>query len=285
MSRLTDNDKKFGPLTIGRTGSTFRSAVGITIASRDEHYEARCHLSGYLFGWAWRIWLPEIILPFRVRHVASSWDAATVARMGRDWYEEIFPREYGFRLSDGFLQVFLGAQTHDSVTTQSWSKFLPWTQWHFHRQSYHGLDAEMLRQWVEPRGRTSGWDRYAEQRAFKETMPKVAFLIEDYDGQSITATTHIEEREWTFGEGWFQWLRFFRRNKVYRSLAIEFDKELGPEKGSWKGGTLGTGIEMLPGELHEQAFRRFCEQDQRSKYRDFRVKFVGAAGQPTAEPA
>lgn len=287
MSRLTDNDMKLGPLTIGRTGLHSRP-IGITIASRDEHYEARCHLSGYLFGWAWRIWLPEIIPPFRVRHVASTWDAATVARMGRNWYEETFPREYGFRLSDGFLQVFLGAQTHDSSTTQGWNKFLPWTQWRFHRQSYHGLAGELLREWIEPRRRKrdgSAIDRYTEQRDFKQAMPKIAFEIEDDDGQRIQATTHIEEREWTFGEGEFQWLGFFRRNMVRRSLAIEFDKEVGPEKGSWKGGTMGTGIEMLPGELHEEAFRRFCDQDHRSKYRTYRVKFIGICHPTTKEPA
>lgn len=103
------------------------------------------------------------------------------------------------------------------------------------------------------------------------------FLIDDHDGERITATTHIEEREWKFGEGWFRWLSLFRRNMVRRSLSISFDKECGPEKGSWKGGTMGTGIDMLPGELHEAAFRRYCEQDHSSKYRRYRVTFVGRA--------
>ena len=35
-------------------------------------------------------------------------------------------------------------------------------------------------------------------------------------------------------------------------------KETGSKKGSWKGGTIGHGIDMLPGELHEGAFRRYC---------------------------
>ena len=48
--------------------------------------------------------------------------------------------------------------------------------------------------------------------------------------------------------------------KIRRSLDLEFSGETGPEKGSWKGGTVGTGIEMLPGELHEAAFRRYCQK-------------------------
>ena len=42
-------------------------------------------------------------------------------------------------------------------------------------------------------------------------------------------------------------------------------------------GLMGTGIDMLPGELHEAAFRRFCEQDIHNKYGPSRVKFLGPA--------
>lgn len=31
-------------------------------------------------------------------------------------------------------------------------------------------------------------------------------------------------------------------------------------KGSWKGGTIGHSIEMPPGELHADAFRRYCAE-------------------------
>lgn len=49
----------------------------------------------------------------------------------------------------------------------------------------------------------------------------------------------------------------------------------GPEKGSWKGGTIGHSIEMLPDELHEAAFRRYCDQDHRAKGRSYRIRFIG----------
>jgi len=108
-------------------------------------------------------------------------------------------------------------------------------------------------------------------------MPKACFEFEDYDGKKIVAATHIEEREWKRGTGWFKWLSLIWSNKVSRSLDIRFSEEVGPEKGSWKGGTLGHGIEMLPGELHEAAFRRYCEQEHRAKSRKFRIKFLKAA--------
>lgn len=274
--RLTDNDRRFGPFTLGERSATWRP-LAIRLDSGCDEYRG-CSLNLQAFGWWLRVRLPQVIKPFEIRHKATTWDAATIERMGRDWYAEVHRRVFGFSVSDGFLQVFLGPQTHDSLTTKSWCKHLPWTQWRFIRFSLYGLEGEHLRTWLEPKRRKldgSGFDRFTQQREFEETMPKAVFEIDDYDGQRIQASTHIEEREWRFGEGWFKWLSLFRRPKVRRSLSIEFDKEVGPEKGSWKGGTMGTGIEMLPGELHEDAFRRFCDQDQRSKYRPFRVTFVG----------
>lgn len=274
--RWSDRDQHFGPFTYSRDEKHHRPLSVVLDSGEKEH--PGCHLRVRGFGHTVIVELPTILKPWRRWVDCSGYQWADGPNAGY-WSEH--SREYGFSLSEGFLQVFLGAQTHDSETTQSWSKFLPWTQWHFHRHSYHGLDGELLREWIEPRRRLrndSGIDRYSEQRAFKETMPKVVFEIEDHDGQRIRATTYIEEREWTFGDGGFQWLRFFRRNMVRRSLDIDFDKEVGPEKGSWKGGMMGTSIEVLPGELHEGAFRRFCEQDLRSKYRNFRVSFAGRLG-------
>lgn len=274
MTRLTDNDHYFGPFTFARVDwAPWR----LVLSSGDDEDSKGCTLTAYAFGFVGRVHLPQIIKPWRQWVDMTKYEWHQGPSKG---YWDVHAREYGFSLHQGFLQLFLGAQTHDSATTQSWSKHLPWTQWHFHRHSYYGLKGELLREWVEPRRRRrdgSAIDRFHEMFKFKETMPTVAFEIEDYDGKRIVATTLIEQRDYTFGEGWFQWLRFFRRDKVCRSLDISFSAEVGPEKGSWKGGTVGHGIDMLPGELHEEAFRRYCEQDQRSKYRPYRIKFIGRA--------
>jgi hypothetical protein len=85
----------------------------------------------------------------------------------------------------------------------------------------------------------------------------------------LSAKTRIEEREWRYGRGWFKWLSWFRQPKVWRALDIDFSGETGEEKGSWKGGTMGTSIGMLPGELHESAFRRYCAEHN--------MTFIGSA--------
>lgn len=243
----------------------------------DEDHAGTNNLTVYAFGWVARLTLPRLLDDYKVRHVATSWDAATVERLGRNWYEEHHAREYGFSLSDGFLQVFLGAQTHDSTTTQSWCTHLPWTQWRFHRFSlYDAAGAEFWTQ-IERRGNGTKYRDFDAQREAEARCDKAVFLVDDFDGQRLTVTTHIEEREWKFGEGWFKWLSLFRKPKISRSLSINFDKECGPEKGSWKGGLCGTSIAMEPGELHEAAFRRYCDQEHRSKYSRYRITFVGRA--------
>ena len=268
MGRLTNNDKYLGPITYGRTSWNSLRLVWSSGGDGDDD-ATRNTLTAYAFGWIVRVNLPNMLQPFRVKHFAPSWDAATVARLGRNWYLETFSREYGFSLSEGFFQVFLGAQTHDSETTQSWSTFLPWTQWRFVRYSLYDLNG--MNFWTNQRG----FHKWEEQQRMCEAVPKAAFEFDDYDGKRIIATTHIEEREWMFGEGWFMWLSIFRPNKVSRGLDIRFSEEVGPEKGSWKGGTLGHSRAMLPGELHEAAFRRYCEQEHTSKNGTFRIKFVG----------
>ena len=269
MTRLTDHDKEFGPITVGRSASWRPWRLVWSSGGDDDYDRASNTLTAYAFGWVARIRIPNVLRPWRIKHKAN-WDAATIARLGRDFYYETYPREYGFSLSDGFLQVFFGPQTHDSSTTKDWCKHLPWTQWRHVRMSLYRPDGSHF--WTQHDA--PGIAGFEEQRKAEDACPKQTFAFDDFDGERIMATCHIEEREWRFGEGWFKWLSVFRKAKVRRSLSMRFDKEVGPEKGSWKGGTVGTGIEMNSGESCEAAFRRYCEEDHRSKHGQFLVTFV-----------
>ncbi len=254
-----DHDYQLWPFTF--SFSNYRS-LGIKLDSGSAaHENPGCHLILQLYGFTIIMELPPVILPWRRKVMATGWDATTVARMGRNWYYDEHPREYGFNLSNGFLQLFYGRQTGDSETTQDWCWFLPWTQWRHVRYSLYDLEGNHY--WTEQNGRYSYDERFAKE----EECPSVSFEFDDYDGERITARTHIEEREWHAGEGWFKWLSVFRKANINRMLDIDFSKETGREKGSWKGGTTGHGIDMRPGELHESAFRRYCAEH--------RMTFIG----------
>lgn len=285
MNRLTDNDKNLGPFTLGRWSGTIMA----TFSTGDEEEEARCrnHLLLCAFGWALRIQLPNLIPPQRIRREALSWDEATVKRLGRNWYYETHEREFGFSLSKmgengyDFLQIKYGPQTHDSNTDHTWSKSLPWKEWRCVRNSVYEPDGTHFA--TEQRGPGRDFHEWCEA---SEKCPVAHFGFEDHGGEMIVATCRIEEMEWHHGDGWFKWLRWFYPAMIRRSLDIKFSAEVGPEKGSWKGGTIGHGIEMQKGETPRQAFERYCAKEHDARHgRKYRIRFIGSCAPPPPRPA
>jgi hypothetical protein len=247
MNRLTDNDIKFGRfVTIAR----WKNNIRFELCGGDDEDPENLILV-VLLGWALRIQIPTIIKPF-----------------GK--YQE-HRREYGFSIcKDGkyydFLSISYGPQTHDSSTTKSWSYFLPWTQKRHVRTSLYNPDGSHFYDEIKRK-----WDEFYQK---KQECPSSRFEFKDYDGKIIIATCIIEEREWHHGEGWFKWLGWFIKPSICKSLEINFSEEVGKEKGSWKGGAIGHGINMLPGETPEDSFRRYCDQEHRSKSGKYKLTFL-----------
>ena len=258
--RWSDNDRHFGPLTFAYT-KAYRP-FGVVL---DSGKTSGCHIRFSAFGGTMICELPAIIKPWQ-RWVDLSRETWANGSKG---YWDIHPREYGFSLSDGFLHVKLGAQTGDSTTTQDWAWFLPWKQWRVISNRIYNADGSLAGDVAK-----MSWQ---DRSKLMDTVTKKSFAIIDFDEERIGVETFASEMDWRLGEGWFRWLGYIVPKKKRRSLDISFKSEVGPEKGSWKGGTLGHGIDMLPGESQEQAFHRYCDQEHRSKYRKFRITFVDAA--------
>jgi hypothetical protein len=66
--------------------------------------------------------------------------------------------------------------------------------------------------------------------------------------QERTATIKVETRRWT--RPWIPRVLF------KKTIDVNFDDEVGERSGSWKGGTIGCGYDMLPGELPVDTLRR-----------------------------
>jgi hypothetical protein len=258
--RWGDNDLYWGPFTYSKAeGEYAYRPWAIELSSGCDEYPGNSlRFSG--FSRTLIIALPAIIKPWRRWVDCSKYEWATSEAKG---YWDVHRREYGFSLTGSgrvgggqFLQVHFGAQTHDSSTTQDWCWFLPWTEWRHVRRSLYDLQGAHY--WTEPKGLRYDHDAYLTRKAAEDGCPSVTFAFTDYDGEALTARTRIEEREWRFGDGWFKWLSVFRAPIIQRTIDIAFSGETGKRKGSWKGGTMGTGFGMEPGELHESAFRRYC---------------------------
>jgi hypothetical protein len=247
--RLADNDRNFGPFTLATVKRAKWCRIILSSHPKpDEEEGDMCRLNVWLGRYLLRIGLPKII------------------KMGH---------QYGVCLFENHFTIYYGRYTKfsSSDTDQVWSCFLPWDEWELMRRRLYDDKVHLFSD-TDATGMFGGHS-YEMHKKAEEKCPRLKFYIRDYDGEDIVATTHIEELEWARGKKPFRWLRWFVKNKVRRTLVISFDHELGSEKGSWKGGTLGHGITMLPGEDHETAFKRYCAQGHRGKYKLTPITYIG----------
>lgn len=249
--RWNDTERRFGPLTVARDRRTSRY-FALVLDSGDEERPG-CTLRLSVFGRTLILDCPPILRPYREKVTARSWDAATIERMGRDWYYAEDPRQVGVTISEGgFVSVAYGRQSEDSRTERRWGWFMPWAQWRVVRRRWFGLTGACVSEVREDRVR---WERVF---AHKSLCPRVRFTFLDYDGEQLEATTHLEEMVWHRGIGWWRWLGWCCPPQSKRFLEITFSGEVGRRKGSWKGGTIGHRITVEPGELHADAFARYA---------------------------
>jgi hypothetical protein len=88
--RWSDNDRYFGPFTYAHADKGYRPLAIILDSGCDEHPRCRLRISG--FGHTLIVALPAIIKPYREKIIATSWNAATIGRMGRNWYYDTHRR-------------------------------------------------------------------------------------------------------------------------------------------------------------------------------------------------
>lgn len=260
--RWSDNDRYFGPLTYSRDIRAYRP-LSLMLASGDGDDYPGCRVRVSAFGHTLILALPALIKPWR-RWVDTS--RHNWSKGPGSGYWESHKNEYGFSLAEGSLHWHYGPQTHDSETTKSKCWLYPWREHRCIRHSLYDLEGEHFADLPDWGFRNR--NGYAVRNAIEAACPVHRFKFKDYDGEEIVATCRLEEREWKRGKGLFR-LLFVGRNNINRSLDLQFSSEVGRRKGSWKGGTVGHSIDMLQGELHEAAFRRYCQKEG--------LSFVGGA--------
>ena len=87
------------------------------------------------------------------------------------------------------------------------------------------------------------WDKSDHKETHDYT-----YTLRSGEVQHRKATIQVQEQEWR--RWWLPW------RKVWRGIDVAFDGEVGERTGSWKGGTIGCGYEMLPDETPLECLRR-----------------------------
>lgn len=195
--------------------------------------------SAQLFGYEITIKLPKLLDAAKVQRRN---DVLTVSR------------RYGIRYSGANLVFYYGCQNdYDSsgVKEKRKSIFLPWKQIRTSRLQLFTMDDVLY------------YDHHVARHNFMEfqkkidEIPKRLSLAKDHDGEEILVTSYAEFHEWKRGRDGFEWVGSFYPAQSEKKVYFKFDKQIGREKRSWKGGLVGCSVEMLEGEHPMDTFHRF----------------------------
>jgi hypothetical protein len=141
-----------------------------------------------------------------------------------------------------------GVGIHDRAIHFSWGN--SYKIWRFPWDLEH-LKCEVLR----PDGTWSkavySWEDGEPDGRWTGTYP-YHYELEDGTIQKRMATIYVERREWRWR--WFMWCPLTAL--VRKSIDVAFDGEVGEQAGSWKGGCVGCGYNLLPGESPRECLSR-----------------------------
>lgn len=216
----------------------------------------KCLLHFGIARWAWYFEIPTLFKPVAKQRVTDYGN-----------YIEYIPRAYGFSIVDDMIHTHYGIQpgywSSDDKKNSDRTKlfYIPWKRLEMVRHSLYNLDGTAFAHM--PSHIILDWE---ERKRLCEEVPKIKFSFNDYDGEEIIATCYIEEREWRYGKGIWRWLLSYKKPIIWRVLDLNFSKEVGHEKGSWKGGTLGHSVNILPNETPLDAFTRYGNEKERRKH-------------------
>ena len=92
-----------------------------------------------------------------------------------------------------------------------------------------------------------GWDNHHWKEEHDYT-----YVLKSGEMQNRTATIKVREMEWR--RKWLMWTPLFSFTR--KSIDVAFSDEVGERSGSWKGGTLGCGYDIISGEKPVDTLRR-----------------------------
>lgn len=151
----------------------------------------------------------------------------------------------------------------------SWSKYIsmPWG-YECHHTIYEGKNGKRYIEFYdEYRKRNNRAKRYnAKPTDIKDSYDyyrsndfsweaPYEYTTKSGEVQRTIGRYHIEEREWR--QRWLYWCKLFCHRR--RCVDIELMDEMGEKVGTWKGGVMSFGADMLPGEDVHAAYKRIMK--------------------------
>lgn len=168
--------------------------------------------------------------------------------------------KYGFEFYEDLFWIHRGGEYESSMGQMKDRKtltfYLPFKHWVF--DGHWVLDKN--NNWIKMGNKLNELPKSWEFKESPECLVEVydyTYTLKKGEVQHRKATCTVEKRKWH--RKWFPWITMERK-----VIDVEFDGEVGERTGSWKGGTIGCGYDLLEGETIEQCLRRM-ERDRKFK--------------------
>lgn len=170
------------------------------------------------------------------------------------WTDECDAPKWGVSIHGNTLWIYRGGKGNMNGGNKWWTWHIPFLTKDWVRTSIMLNDGT----WEHE---TQGNRKSFYKKAWKDKQQSWQYDYKDkYDGEVIPTTIYLEQREWR--RKWLKWTSLFA--SVSTSIDVHFSKEVGSRKGSWKGGTIGCGYELLPNETPLDCLKRMeIERDFR----------------------
>lgn len=162
------------------------------------------------------------------------------------WTDECDAPKYGIAIHNSTFWIYRGGKGNMSGGNKWWTWEIPFITKDWVRTSILLDDGS----WEHER--KGDKKNFYEDKWVNRKMKWLYDYTDSYDGEIIPTTIYVDEREWR--PKWLKWTKLFAT--VRRTIDVEFSKECGARKGSWKGGTLGCGYELRKGETPIECIKR-----------------------------
>lgn len=186
----------------------------------------------------------------------SHYEWATPGPDGRCGYTSKTRKKYGFRLDKHSLAIFHGLDTDSWPNPDQTNIYFPFTE--YRRVHMDFLDHEL--NFVERyQDNVNGSINFDSLRDVESRAPILEMEFKDYDGTVVKATARFTRSKYRLGTKWAKFLGYLVPSKMYHHIDLNFDQEVGPQKGSWKGGTMGITTQRFPEESARDCMIRVCK--------------------------
>jgi hypothetical protein len=154
------------------------------------------------------------------------------------WKNECDGPKWGLTIHNKTVWIYRGGKGNMEGGNKWWTWDIPFITKDWIRTSLLLKDGT----WVHS---VKGDKKSFYEEEWKEKRMSWTYNYTDsYDSELIPTIIHVEEREWR--PKWLKWTKLFSDTRRY--IEIDFLKEVGDRKGSWKGGTIGCSYDLRKNE-------------------------------------